>query len=186
MASKMKPLEVEISQGIETLCSLVILDNPDVDDVRRPTTKEDMYLHYDLIVEMKNGREIKVDVKGLKSLGHGRVKTGEYHWIETKNVSGAKGWLYGQADVISFQVDEYDFIHVKRKDLVKLTENLIASMEDKVVHRTSPTDFAERYVGKRIFTRDNPALPPNMRRYDNTILVKTELLKTIASNPFKI
>ncbi len=186
MASKMKPEEVELSKEVEILCALIILEEPDVEDVRRVSSREDMYLHYDLIVQLTDGSEIRTDVKGLKSLGHGRRKTGEYHWIELKNVSGAPGWLFGKADVISFQVDEYEFIHIYRKDLLKFTEGILDNIGSRVPVRTDPIDFAERYVGTRVFTRDNPGLPNHIRRYDEVILVETQKLRNLAAKPFKI
>lgn len=181
---KLKADEYELAREVESLCSFVILENPNVDDVTTPSSKEDMYLHYDLVVHMKNGKSLRVDVKGLKSLGHGRQKSGDYHWIELKNVSGAKGWLYGKADLIAFQTSEDDFMFVERKKLVEFTEMLIEGMEDKTIHRTDPHDFAERYIGKRIFTRDNGHHDSTKRRLDQTVLVKTEWLEHISANPF--
>lgn len=183
----MKPEDYAAAKEIETLCGLLILQEEDVVSMRHASSREDMYMHYDLVAKLKDDRELKVDVKGLKSLGHGRAKTGEYHWIELKNASGAPGWLYGQADVFSFQVSAYDFVHVTKKRLAAAVNNILTNdIQDKTPVRTDPTDFAERYVRKRIFTRNNPNLPANQRRLDETILVETELLKIIATNPFKL
>lgn len=185
--AKMKPEEYELAKEVEALCALIILEEcPDVIDVRRASSREDMYLHYDLVVELCNGKEVRTDVKGLKSLGHGRKKTGDYHWIELKNVSGAPGWLFGHADVISFQVGEEEFIHVNRHALMDFTKTIVDSIEDKTPVKTDPHDFAERYARTRIFTRNNPELPNDLRRHDEVILVETELIRKLATMPFKV
>ena len=173
------------AQRSESLCALKLIENyADVLDVKRASSREDMYLHFDLVAYLKDGSTRRIDVKGLKSMGHGRKKTGDYHWIELKNVNGAKGWLYGEADIIAFQVSEDDFILVDRLKLVEYVSNLLDTMEDKKVYRTDPLDFAERYAYKRIFTRHNPELPAQMQRYDQTIIVETDKLKELSSKTF--
>ena len=57
------------------------------------TKDEDMYLHWDLKIEAK------IDVKSLKKQSREDVMYNEnFHWVETQNVRGDKGWLYGEAD----------------------------------------------------------------------------------------
>lgn len=181
----MKPKEYEHSKGVESLCALLILENPEVEDVIRPSSREDMYLHYDLIVKMKSGKEIKIDVKGLKSLGHGAAKTRDFQWIELRNVNGAPGWLFGHADIFAFQVGEEEFMYVPSKDLKVFTKDILDKMEDRRLYRTDPYDSSANYIGTRIFTRDNPNLPNYARRYDQLILIETNMIKHLATNPFK-
>ena len=81
------------------------------------TQEEDMFEHWDV------STEIKFDVKGLKK----QRRTDEspdqsIHWVEIKNVNGKDGWLYGDADFISFELQEY-WVIVSRSDLVEFIHN---------------------------------------------------------------
>ncbi len=63
---------------------------------------EDMYLHWDLKIEAK------IDVKSLKKQAREDVMYNEnFHWIETMNVNGNSGWLYGEADFFAFEAEDY-------------------------------------------------------------------------------
>ncbi len=68
------------------------------------TEQEDMFQHIDLRID-----EMTVDVKGLKKTNRGDSNVdASIHWVEFQNVNGDKGWIYGQATHIAFEiVDAY-------------------------------------------------------------------------------
>ena len=73
----------------------------------------------------KNGKTISVDIKSGKKINRSNLYAQEeWVWIELKNVKGQRGWLYGDAIYIAFEIEEGFFI-VKRKQLENLVENLI-------------------------------------------------------------
>lgn len=77
---------------------------------------EDINQHIDL------KQTISVDVKGLKKINRDDENTDEhFHWIEFKNVLGNNGWLYGDADFIAFETNDYFFIveRIKLKQFVE-------------------------------------------------------------------
>lgn len=61
---------------------------------------------------------IKVDVKAQPK----GKQSHSYRWVEITNVRGASGWLYGKADIIAFEYDEY-WMLVPRRALVRLVES---------------------------------------------------------------
>lgn len=68
------------------------------------TENEDIFEHIDVCVG-----EMKIDIKGLKRVN---IKDAEVnpdiHWIEFQNVIGKKGWIYGGASHIAFElIDTY-------------------------------------------------------------------------------
>lgn len=69
------------------------------------TREQDIQEHWDFAV--------RYDVKMIKR----ELRGGEYdeniHWVEIKNVHGNRGWLYGEADFFSFEVDSYWVIVAK-------------------------------------------------------------------------
>lgn len=82
---------------------------------RDATPQEDMHKHIDCYIKDASGKIFSVDIKGLKhSISTGRVL------VELQNVQGNRGWLFGQADFIAFQVSPSDFLMVRRNDLFKL------------------------------------------------------------------
>lgn len=66
-----------------------------------------------------------VDVKAMKRVSRGdKTPNFEKIWLEFKNVSGKKGWLYGGADYIAFETPK-SFSFIKRDSLVKWAEDNI-------------------------------------------------------------
>lgn len=64
------------------------------------TKEEDMFQHWDI--------KIPVDVKGIKKVNRGDREANEnFHYVELKNVNGAKGWLYGAAFFFAFETNDY-------------------------------------------------------------------------------
>jgi hypothetical protein len=79
-----------------------------------PTTSENKFGHWDVSIFDK-----KIDVKGLRKIKRSDNElTEDYHWIEFKNASGNKGWLYGEADYFAFELHN-SWIMVEKNDLQK-------------------------------------------------------------------
>lgn len=77
----------------------------------------DIYDHIDYFVARVND-ETSVDVKGGN---HPSVI-----WVEFQNVNGDKGWLYGKAEYIAFDMPELGgFVMVGRKELARLSEKIV-------------------------------------------------------------
>lgn len=83
------------------------------------TEREDIVKHIDCRIESPEGKKLSVDVKGLKrEISTGRVL------VELQNVKGNRGWLFGHADIIAFQVNDNDFLFVPRNALFQLVKKL--------------------------------------------------------------
>lgn len=83
-------------------------------DAYPASEEEDIKGHVDVKIA------VGVDVKGLKRVNRSDQETNEHiHWIELKNVNSKKGWLYGDADFFSFEIQNY-WIVVDKYDLQKL------------------------------------------------------------------
>lgn len=123
---------------------------------RKSSRKDDMYRHIDFYI-LDDDSEIiaTVDVKGENQLNE--------IWVELKNVRGDKGWLYGDASVIAFEMPEIGgFACV-------FTKHLIDYVESNVVDESVPK--AEAY--KKKYSRDG--------RADVITLLCLEDLKSISS-----
>jgi hypothetical protein len=70
--------------------------------------QQDMKEHWDF--------GVRFDVKMIKSVRRHQQKDENIHWVELKNVNGEKGWLYGEADFFSFELEDY-WVIVSRDDL---------------------------------------------------------------------
>lgn len=94
--------------------------------VIKTDSKTDVRLHIDLYM-MKDEDVLGVDVKGKNLVNQ--------IWCEFKNVAGDRGWMYGEADIIAFDMTEMDgFCLVDRTDLVNFCEE---EVEDKIVYSKS-------------------------------------------------
>ena len=76
-----------------------------------PSREEDMKEHWDF--------GVKFDVKMIKSVKRHQKPDEAIHWVELTNVNGEKGWLYGEADLFSFEIIDY-WIVVHKDDIQKL------------------------------------------------------------------
>lgn len=98
-------------------------------------TKVDAKLHIDcaagyITIKVKGKNELvyvlKFDIKGHRKFK--RVETEEFLTehilIETKNINGHKGFIYGEADIIVFFVENKRYL-ISRSDLVVFKENNI-------------------------------------------------------------
>lgn len=87
--------------------------------LHKSTKSEDCFQHIDCYVRDRDGNKISVDLKGLKrDVKNGRVL------VELQNVQGQKGWLFGKADLIAFQVGADRFLVCRRNDLFQLVKKL--------------------------------------------------------------
>ena len=77
------------------------------------SVQQDMKEHWDF--------GVKFDVKMIKSVRRHQQKDENIHWVELKNVNGEKGWLYGDADFFSFELEDY-WVIVSRDDLQEFIE----------------------------------------------------------------
>lgn len=80
---------------------------------------QDVHEHWDLSIS-----GLRVDVKGVKRVNRQGKKDDRFHWLEFKNVRGNKGWLYGKADIIAFECNDY-WILVDRLTLVDWAEEVV-------------------------------------------------------------
>lgn len=82
---------------------------------RFATSDQDINGHWDLEVDV--GTKFKIDVKSLKKENrYEPIPNENFHWVEVKNVRGRKGWLYGDADMFAFELEEY-WVLVEKKPL---------------------------------------------------------------------
>ncbi len=89
--------------------------------LRNATSYENRILHYDFIVKKTNATFSRVEVKAMKAARRGEPPNAEILYIETKNIIGEKGWVYGASDEIAFE-QPWGFLIVPRMALVAMTE----------------------------------------------------------------
>lgn len=116
----MKPRVLKFKQQEEDFAKQI----SDLGTISESTEQEDMFEHWDIKLETK------FDVKAVKRV---RTATGEpddnIHYIEFINVNGELGWLYGKADYIAFELNDYWLI-VDRKILVLFAQSKCATKEE--------------------------------------------------------
>jgi hypothetical protein len=95
-------------------------------NIQVATLNQNKYEHWDFRI-IKKKFNITVDVKAAKKINrHDNKSNDTVLCIELKNVCGGTGWIYGEADYISFcNTDKTKFFCVKRKDLVLYIHNNI-------------------------------------------------------------
>lgn len=127
------------------------------------TRQQDMHEHWDWRLVPA---DIRVDVKAMKKLNRSdQEPQDEWTWIELQSVrEGNTGWLYGQADVIAFEVRD-GFLLVPRLALVELVERLV-DFNTRVAQREEA-----RY---RVYQRPG--------RHDLITLIETRHLRAIAQD----
>lgn len=91
--------------------------------IRKATKYENMVLHYDFVVNVKDHKYHRVEVKAIKSRRRGLPPDPRVIFVELKDIHGNPGWLYGKADLIAFQQID-GFLLVPREFLVKRVETL--------------------------------------------------------------
>jgi hypothetical protein len=71
-----------------------------------------------------NGKRTTCDSKARKALRRGQPVQDEWILLEYRNVAGNKGWLFGEAEWISFEQSDC-FILCPRQELVKLWDEIV-------------------------------------------------------------
>lgn len=92
-------------------------------EVSPSTEEQDINEHWDIKLE------VKFDVKAIKKTQRKDLGTNDnIHWVELINVRGDKGWLYGDADYFSFEINDYWLI-VNKEILQGLISDKCSSKE---------------------------------------------------------
>ena len=69
--------------------------------IEEASKEDDIYRHIDIWVGAKS-----FDVKAANKTNRSDLLPNyDIHWIELRNVHGDKGWLFGQADYIAFELE---------------------------------------------------------------------------------
>jgi hypothetical protein len=104
--------------------------------VDKSRSKEDIHHHIDFWLH-HSGKKYSVDVKGNN--------LPDEIWCEFKNVKGERGWMYGMASIIAFDMpEEGGFSVVNRDELVKWCEK---NIDDTAVDEKSQA-YRKRYSRK--------------------------------------
>ena len=105
-------------------------------DVVKSDLQTDIKKHIDFFLT-KDEVTIGVDVKGNNKQ--------EEIWCEFKNVGGNDGWMYGEADIIAFDMPSQEyFCVVDREELLSLCEFVVS---DNLVYNKSEA-FRNKYQRK--------------------------------------
>lgn len=95
----------------------------DLGKISESNTEQDRHEHWDIKLETK------FDVKAIKQIKRSDGRTDDnYHWVEFINVNGERGWLYGKADYIVFELADYWLI-VDRLVLVLFIQSKCADKQ---------------------------------------------------------
>lgn len=87
--------------------------------LRTATSYENRRLHFDFVARKPNGTFSRVEVKAMKASYRGGPPNPNIIYIETKNIVGGDGWVYGAADEIAFE-QPWGFLIVPRVALVEM------------------------------------------------------------------
>lgn len=115
--------------------------------VEQSSREDDIYRHIDIWIN-----SIGWDVKAAKKVNR-YDNTPDYsiHWLEFKNVNGKKGWLYGDADYIAFELENC-WLSVPR---IQLIHDLLIKMGTPtfIQNRESFYTLYNRYGRKDLITK---------------------------------
>ncbi|MEW6031207.1 MAG: hypothetical protein ACOYZ8_04935 [Chloroflexota bacterium] len=93
-------------------------------DVVHAPKEADIHDHWDFEI-VKDGYNRKVEVKAMKREKRtDETMSGEWVWIEFRNVRGEAGWLFGKANWIAFETED-SFVIVDRHDLYQLVRRVV-------------------------------------------------------------
>lgn len=116
---------------------------------------DDMYLHVDYWLSMDGKGRWGVDVKGNN--------LPDEIWCEFKNVNGYRGWMYGGATLIAFDMpEEGGFVVLDRSDLKDYCEE---NVDDTVVtnkrnaYKKKYTRSGRRDVVTKLYLEDLKSIP---------------------------
>jgi hypothetical protein len=133
--------------------------------VRHATRYENTVEHFDFWVDWGARQAAKVEVKAMKARRRGMAADPTVIYLETKNVSGGPGWLFGKADYIAFE-QHRGFLLVRRTDLVEL----LRMRRDKMTRATRSG------ISGTIYSRPN--------RADEVAILDIGDIKTLQHNVF--
>jgi hypothetical protein len=88
------------------------------------TTDQDKYEHWDVALYDSNNIIKRIEVKGLKKNKRDGSYDDNIHWVEFKGILGHKGWIYGKADYVALECNDY-WIIVDREKLANLAEDSV-------------------------------------------------------------
>jgi len=109
--------------------------------------EQDMKEHWDLKGSLNGSSIFKFDVKGLRGKSRRGGIDSSVIWIESKNVNGDKGWLYGEADYIVFE-QLTSWIIVKRLKIIPF-------IRSKLKHNNYTRVYEAKNALYNIYTRKN-------------------------------
>ena len=135
----------------------------------KTSAETDMFDHIDYFILRPDGTKTSVDIKGGNKI--------DEIWIEFQNVAGDRGWLYGEADLIAFDMPEKEgFYVVKRKDLLSLStsivENVFVSKQfafRKLYQRNGRKDVLTKLHLDNILTIKNNFIPYKKQNHESQI-----------------
>jgi len=95
---------------------------------RHATMRENMR-HFDFVVWPWSltplpQKSVRVDVKATKCPQRGARPDPTLIYVELKDVSGHKGWVFGEADLIAFQQSDSSFLMVERTELAHAAQTI--------------------------------------------------------------
>lgn len=91
------------------------------DPIKSSDTEDIRHVDWHITI---NGKRTTCDSKARKAMRRGQTVQDEWILLEHKNVSGKDGWIYGEAEWISFEQSDC-FILCPRPELVKLWNEIV-------------------------------------------------------------
>ena len=102
----------------------LFLTHPSVRLISRSTKSQDIFEHWDFLVDVGGLEGARVDVKSRKRKNRGDSSFMEDQWIEIQNVGGKPGWAIpngAENRIIAFQTED-QWVLCSPEDLVWLCE----------------------------------------------------------------
>ena len=107
------------------------------------SAQDDIHRHVDLWID-NEGWDVKAAKKENRTDSNPNYNI---HWIELRNVNGKKGWIFGEASFIAFELQD-SWLCIPRK-------NIISSLVKKIDFTVFTTSKEEMYkVYRRKFRKD--------------------------------
>lgn len=126
--------------------------------VEEASKEDDIYRHIDIWIGSNS-----FDVKAAKKTNRSDVLPNyNIHWVELRNVNGDKGWLFGQADYIAFELETTWCICPRT--------SLIQSLRSKIDFSSFTTNRDDMF---KVYRRKN--------RLDAIVKVDSEFLTKVTS-----
>jgi len=117
---------IRIGQSCEDLFVLTAKKalGPRLLSITPSTPTQDKREHWDYALTTAEGA-VKVDVKARRKMNRSDADAQDLYFpVEFVSVSGKKGWIYGDADVIAFEV-LHAFVLVERSAYASMAEKLV-------------------------------------------------------------